>query len=96
VKNKQEIKNHMFGKKGKDNPNFGKKRLYTPRPNMKGKLSGKKNPSSKVWRIISPNKEVFECNDMVKFCKDNKLNYYSFVTNKKWHLWECEIMEDKT
>lgn len=89
-------KNHMFGKIGDKNPNFGKKLPYKSRPKMIGKLAGKNNPAAKEWKITNPNNEIFICNDMVTFCKINKINYYSFVTNKKWHKWKCQILKEKT
>ncbi len=90
-------KNHMFGKRGIKNPNFGKRRSEDTKlkisKSRSGKLVGKDNPSSKTWKIISPEGKIFITNDLVKFCSKNRINHRSFSTNKTWYGWRCQPIE---
>lgn len=75
-RSKQGNKHPMFGKKGKDNPRFGQHHSEETINKMKENKIGEKHPQSKIWFVISPEGiKVGPILDMVKFCKENKLNY---------------------
>jgi hypothetical protein len=86
--------NPMYGKRGRNNPNYGKKRSEDTKrlisENRKGKLKGHSNPSSKVWKVISPNNNEFIIDNLLKFCKENEINYSSFITNKTFKKWSLK------
>jgi len=90
-------KNHMFGKRGQDNPNFGKKKSNITKSKISkskiGKLTGKDNSSSKIWEIIDPEGKIIITNDLSKFCFENNINHKSFVSNKRWYKWKCQTIE---
>lgn len=89
-----EEKNHMFGKQGIKNPNFGNPRSEKTKlkisKSRSGKLTGKKNPASKTWKIINPKKEIIITDDLSAFCFKNKINHKSFSSNKTWYGWKCQ------
>lgn len=89
-------KNHMFGKLGSKNPNYRQKRSEDTKlkisKSRKGKLTGKDNPSSKIWKIINPEGKIFITDDLAKFCSVNKINHRSFGTNKTWYGWKCQTI----
>ncbi len=90
-------KNHMFGKRGSQNPNFGRGKSEATKlkisKSRSGKLTGKDNPSSKIWKIRNPLGKIFITDDLVNFCFKNKINHRSFGTNKTWYGWRCQPIE---
>lgn len=79
------IKNHMYGKKGKDSPFYGKKRSEETIKKIVNKLRNRTIPEdiktkisnsvSSYWLIIYPNGKSLIIKNLRKFCKQNKLDY---------------------
>ncbi len=84
--------NPMYGKRGKDSPNYGK-------PRTKESIEKRTKTFCKnTYAIISPEGEKFITKNMAKFCRDyclNKENMSSVILGKYRHHkgWVCCIME---
>lgn len=84
--------NPMFGKRGKDSPNYGKQR--TKESIEKRTKSFCKN----TYAIISPEGEKFITKNMAKFCREHCLdkgNMSSVILGKRNHYkgWVCCLMD---
>ena len=85
--------NPMYGKRGKDSPNYGK-------PRTKESIEKRTETFCKnTYAIISPEGEKFITKNMAKFCREHNLdktNMSSVVSGKSKHHkgWVCSLMGD--
>ena len=83
--------NPMFGKRGKDSPNYGK-------PRTKESIEKRtKSFCKKTYAIISPDGEKFITKNMSEFCREHNLdkgNMSSVILGKSKHHkgWVCSLM----
>jgi len=72
--------NYMRGRKGKDNPNTGRKHT----PEALDKIS--KGNTKYIYTFKSPEGKIVEMRSIAKFCKKNNLNFGSMYAIKRGKL----------